>query len=499
MRIDKKKLTVQLALVVSSASLLALSFPPLGWWPLVIPALAVLFSAIENTPPKTAFYLGMIHGVAVYGISLHWFFNIFGVASITFYALMALFIAIFCSLRTFFQRFNRSPFLNILFAALLWTAIEYYRCELFFLRFAWITPGSALGPTALSPLVGVYGASFLVATASASFLYRKTIPLAFVLTCSILALVLLRPAPLELEPDSSLLATVVQSEDCFIDPYLELSRAAKPHKPDLIVWPEHALPYDVRKNRQDFDLLKKLCTEMDSVLVLGCKTITGPTEFAGVGDRNWYNTALVINRDGVLGEYYKARPVHFFNDGIAGEEIEAIITPLGKIGTPICFDCDYTEIARKMAARGAELFAVPSYDAESWSITQHLQHSMFFRLRAAENARWIVCAASSGVSQIIDPHGHVRASIDAMKTGVASHAVELNTHKTFFTRHGWLFPWFAIISSIALFVHTMRRAMQQQAFHRSQRASCRPGKDSKTGISYSRGQDRMPRNEQDNA
>ena len=73
------------------------------------------------------------------------------------------------------------------------------------------------------------------------------------------------------------------------------------------------MPYDVRKNLDDFATLTNLCAEMDAVLVVGTQTAVGPR------DRDWHNTALILDTRGVLGEYYKARPVHFFNDGIPGQ------------------------------------------------------------------------------------------------------------------------------------------------------------------------------------
>ena len=48
-----------------------------------------------------------------------------------------------------------------------------------------------------------------------------------------------------------------------------------------------------------------------------------------------------------------------------------------------------------------------------------------------------------------------------MQTGVATHPVELNERMTFFTRFGWLFPWFTIVISIALLAHATIRAMRR--------------------------------------
>ncbi len=441
------RLPVQLALVLLSAAILPLCFPPFGWWPLVLLTFLPLFLATTNTTPRRAFYLGMLQGATGYGITVYWLFYIFATAAVPLLAILALFTALFCLLFNFLTSQSKSAVLKVLFAATLWTAFEFYRSELFFLRFPWITPGSALGPTFLSPILGVYGASFFVIAASAGFMYRRTIPLAIILSLCIMCLGIFRPGRVEPDENESITVTVVQSEACFLQPYVALTRTAKKASPDLIIWPEYSLPYDVRRKPDDFAVLTNLCAEMDAILIVGTRTIVGP------GSRDWRNTALVLDKRGVLGEYYKARPVHLFNDGIPGRNFKPIQTTLGAFATPICFDCDYSELARRMVKLGAEYFAVPSFDAKSWSANQHLQHALLFRLRAAENARWLACAASSGVSQVIDPHGNVHRSLPPMETGVLTYRIGRSRRITIFTRVGWLFPWLTVGCSAVIIAY----------------------------------------------
>jgi len=234
----------------------------------------------------------------------------------------------------------------------------------------------------------------------------------------------------------------VQSEEGFLDSYAELTRSEQQNHPDLVLWPEYSLPYDVRQRPWDMDRLKTLCGELDAVLVLGTQTVIGP------GTKEWRNTALTMAADGVLGEYYKARPVHFFNDGIAGTTFAPVQTRCGAIGTPVCFDCDNATVVRDMTMRGAEWFAVPIFDAQDWGATQHLQHGALFRLRAAENGRWFACAASSGVSQVIDPHGQVHASLPLMAPGAFTSRVGRRTDFTIYSRVGWLLPWCALLCAV---------------------------------------------------
>jgi apolipoprotein N-acyltransferase len=276
-------------------------------------------------------------------------------------------------------------------------------------------------------------------TAAAAFMFRKTIALAIVLSGIILCLGIFRPgvvvAPID---NSGLTVAVIQSEACALYSYIDLTKTIADKSPDLIIWPECALPYDVRKKPHRFEELMKFSADMNSIFVIGTQT-----QLENI-DEDWYNTALTLDRNGVIGEYYKNRPVHLFNDGTAGTNLNPIVTEIGNFATPICFDCDYSTVSRKMTKLGAEFFAVPSFDSYFWGKTQHLQHCMFFRLRAAENSRWLACAASSGVSQIIDPHGNVHKCIPALETGAITGRIGKENHLNFYVRIGWLFPWITI-------------------------------------------------------
>ncbi len=339
----------------------------------------------------------------------------------------------------------------IFVTATLWTAIEFYRCELFVLRFPWITPGTALGPIFLSPILGVYAGSFIVAAVSMALIYRRTVSLGVLLVALVLSLGAFRPGKVEVprKHQKTIEVAVVQGEECRLKEYVELTRHAENPDPDLIIWPEHALPYDVRKREADIAALIELCAETDAILVAGTKTDIGS------GQKSWRNTALVLDQNGVIGEYYKARPVHFFNDGIPGRSFEPIQTELGTFGTPICFDCDYSMITRRMAGHGATFFVAPSFDADSWGRIQHLQHAALFRVRAAETGRWLVTAASSGVSQVIDPNGNMHKCLPLMETATLSYKIEPRTSKTIFTKVGWLFPWAAMVGATLLLMYVL--------------------------------------------
>ncbi|MFM2166688.1 MAG: hypothetical protein RIS79_1059 [Verrucomicrobiota bacterium] len=203
----------------------------------------------------------------------------------------------------------------------------------------------------------------------------------------------------------------------------------------LIVWPEYAVPKDVRAS-SDLATIQGLAAKRKAIIVFGTQT--------GLGGDNWQNTALTVDGARVLGEHGKHHTAHFFNDGETGPTLKAIDTPLGGMGTPVCFDCDFQDVVRHMTLDGAEFFAVPSMDAAHWGEKQHIQHAQLFRLRAAENRRPFIVAASSGVSQIIDAHGWWSQRIPPMVEDALNGRITPEKELTFFTRWGWLTPWLAL-------------------------------------------------------
>ena len=442
------KLLPQLALTIISAVTLPLCFPPIGCSLLILLIYPTLLWITSKTSARRAFYLGFLHSILGYGASLFWLKEIFATAAIPLYAIMAVFTALFCLFNNYYQRQPIHPLIRVLIAASLWTAIEYYRCEWFALRFPWITPGTAIGPTILSPIVGTYGATFVIIAAAAAFLQRKTLPLAAGLTIFVLGIILIRPPQIDVPNKDRIAVSLIQSESSQLSIYVNMTREIKADAPDLIVWPEYAVAFDIRNSPRHLKTLTDLCAEMDATIVLGTQTVPDPKESV------WFNTALTINKHGVLGDYYKARPVHFFDDGTPGTTFDPIQTHLGSIGTPICFDNDYTEVPRRIAANGAEFFVAPTFDAEGWTLTEHVQHALMYRLRAAETHRWYAVAASSGISQFIDPNGNVHRTIKPMYPGTETYHVARNTRQTFFVRVGWMLPWLCIGTSVGLFIAT---------------------------------------------
>lgn len=408
----------------------------------MFPALAGLLILLRDQHGTRARTLGFLFGMASFGMGLSWLYHIFGVLVVVLMCVLAAFPALFAEMQSRATRYGMRGIQFAVFTAFNWAAWEFIRAELFPLKFPWMTPGLALGPTWMTPWIGVYGSGIVILFALALAVHGHW---KIALLPAIAALIPLRPFP-PLPPGGAGNLTVagLQFENVSLDVFLNETRKL-PAEIDYVTWPEYAVPYDIRNNPRDWKLLRSLVSERDITLTFG-------TQLNPDNGTEWRNTALTLDPDGILGEHTKVHTVHFFNDGTPGTTATPVKTKHGIVGTPICFDCDYEGVVRKMTRAGAEMFVVPIMDAASWSARQHDQHAELFRMRASENGRWMFVCGSSGTSQIIDPHGHVHAKLPALAEGVMVGQITASKIKTFYTQAGWLLPWINLTASAALWV-----------------------------------------------
>lgn len=101
-----------------------------------------------------------------------------------------------------------------------------------------------------------------------------------------------------------------------------------------------------------------------------------------------YNTAVLLSPNGELvGKYRKVCLARGeYRKGIApGQEFPVFDTDIGKIGLMICFDVHMPEVARGLAANGAEIIAMPIMGG----------HPVLAQARAIENQIYLVTSTYS--------------------------------------------------------------------------------------------------------
>jgi nitrilase len=134
------------------------------------------------------------------------------------------------------------------------------------------------------------------------------------------------------------------------------------------------------------------------------------------------NSLMVYDPDGRLAGRYDKIHLFGFSRGeesydesrtiVAGSEVQALETPLGRVGLSVCYDLRFPELYRAMGA--VNLIVVPS----AFTYTTGQAHwEILLRSRAIENQCYVLAAAQGGRhrngrrtwghSMLIDPWGEV--------------------------------------------------------------------------------------------
>jgi apolipoprotein N-acyltransferase len=231
----------------------------------------------------------------------------------------------------------------------------------------------------------------------------------------------------------------------------------------LSVWPETALPGYLRLD-SSFGL--PITTD---ALNLRQAQLVGDTD-RNLADNRDQNVLIFVSSRGSIGsEYVKIhlmpfgeyiplgrqfpwlRKLHLYiydlDPGPPDQPLIDTGAPIGKIGTAICFDSTFGGLLRDQTARGARLLVVSTNDSWYGMTAAARQHAAFSSVRACECDRFLVRCAATGVSQIIDPSGRVRAQMPVFQRAVLIGNVEPRATRTLYVRWG---DWFAFLCLAAL-------------------------------------------------
>jgi len=405
MTTSPKPLSVKALLIwslVALASFHAAQIIGIGW--LLIPCAYALIELTRADSRRKVFYPMLALGFLFYAPQLGFFWNIFGAAAIALWLVLAFWLALFVlTLHLVRVRFGNGWMLTL--APFIWTGLEYFRCELYYLRFGWMTFGMAGNQMLGIPFskLGVFGCGF-VFFAIASILQRygfsKNVIRGIYLTVIFLLFRLILPVAHEHAPSTRYWLPVagVQLEfpnEQQIIPALDRARAKFPDT-KLFMLSEYTFQTPPPLSVRDW------CQSNEVYLVVG------GTEPHG---SNFYNMAYVIGTNGsIVHQQVKSVPIQFFKDGLPAPERKLWDSPWGKLGVLTCYDLSYTRIVDDLVRQGAIALLNPTMDVADWGAQQHNLHARVAPTRAAEYGIPIFRVASSGVSQIVSASGNVIAS-----------------------------------------------------------------------------------------
>ncbi len=478
----RQSLWVVTVLAVLSALLMFLAFPPAEINALAWVGLLPLIIGLSQLRPAQGFLVGWVFGILfMAGISM--FIGQFGlfplaIAAIAyglFYGLFGLVVAVLAP--------ARSVPLRVLGIAAAWTLLELARGHVGPLSYTFghlgYTQHAMLPVLQLASIVGVYGVGFLTVLANAGlatlllgFLpdgwYRpaeraefnraagRTMLAVYVLVfvTYVWGALVINVAPEPSESAQGLRAAAVQANISLdiparpgavmdaIDAYAEMSEDVGGDV-ELIVWPEAAVGFDLNMDPPTQQKISELARSCDAHMLIGALEWEGDER---------YNSVYLVSPEGeYLGTYRKIDLVMYGEyvpmrgrwkwlerypirgkDFSPGKERKLFDIGGLKVAPLICFEAIFPGPAREVTALGADVIAILNSDAWAQRSAELMHNSYTAPLRAAEARRFVIRAASTGISGIYDPYGRPLSDVPTNAAGVASAEVygrqELSTY-----------------------------------------------------------------------
>ncbi len=469
-------------LAIAGGGILPLSLAPFNYEIAAFLAPAILLFCLSQASAKKSFLLGWCFGLGLFGFGISWIYvsiHDYGPTpmplAIIMTSVFTFCIALFPAFMSYIvvKLFPNNNFQRCVLAfPVIWVLFDILRGWAF-TGLPWLYIGySQLGTnlSALAPLGGIWLVSWAtVLTASVlycifDYIYEnKQIPL--LRNSLILILILLWGGVTYIHKTftwtdrkgPALNVSLVQGNIPQLlrwDPQ-EVSNTIKKYqdltsldlkssvKPDLIVWPESAIPIPLPASE---DLIK----EMDvSLKQYHASLITGvPVQTQDAGGSTAYYNALISIGEG-SGFYFKQQLVpfgeyipfekwlrgmiNFFNVPMssflsAQDNPIPLLAKNLKIAPAICYEIAYPNLVRKTLQSGptytlADLIITVSNDTwfgNSIGPNQHLEIAQF---RALETGRYVLRAANTGLTAIITPTGAIQSIAPQFETFVLKDVV----------------------------------------------------------------------------
>jgi apolipoprotein N-acyltransferase len=257
-----------------------------------------------------------------------------------------------------------------------------------------------------------------------------------------------------------------------IERYRRLSLEAAKYAPALIVWPETAVPFFLRYEPALQGRVLDIAAETGSYLLVGSPDAEPP--MAANGGTRYHNSAFLISpKRELLSRYDKIHMVPFgeyvplssilsfvhklaygIGDFEGGRTYTIFDAPGGRFGATICYEAIFPDQVRRHVKEGAEFLVNITNDAWFGRSAAPAQHLAMAALRAAENRRYLIRAANTGISAIVDSSGRILQASDIFVPTVMTDQIRVERTQTFYTRHGDLFAWVCVIFIVVVSMAT---------------------------------------------
>lgn len=483
---------MRLALAVLSGILFAFAFPnvAIGW--LAFVALVPLFVALAKArTARHAFGLGWLSQTIAWLLMVPWVIRVMshygGLPSITG---VGIFVAM-CILLGLYGGFFGLLFYAIapgvrlrrwLFVPLAWAAVEYARTYLL-TGFPWNLIAAAI--VDYTPLVqfdrfaGPYALGALILLPSVTLAWAivarpKGMDLVFsigsvVIICFIWWITGLVGAKLIARPgngpffSAALLQPNISQEMRWnssnlmeiFQRMMNMTDSAVRSGAAVVIWPESTVPLSYATTDFFREAIESESREAAVDIILG-----SVAEDPANPDRMW-NAAFLVSSGRTIGHYDKIRLVPFgeyvplrkmlfFAHKLVHEvgnfefgTKDIPLVGLFRYGPAICYEIVFPQIGRMQVVHGADVLVTITNDAWYDQTSAPQQHLNQARLRAVENDRYLLRAATTGISAFVDPTGRIVNEIPMDTQGILYARFQPRHSETLYVRFGDWFAWIA--------------------------------------------------------
>ena len=279
------------------------------------------------------------------------------------------------------------------------------------------------------------------------------------------------------------------SASSIFESYLRLTRDAVAQGAEAVLWPESSTPFFFEEDPGSANRIRDIARTSKVPILLGSDQIEAARlspSSASSGlpappePRKYYNAAFLVQDDGSTGPVYRKMHLVPFGEYVplksflffVGPLVEAVsdfspgdtavLLPIRghRVSTAICYEIVYPDLVRQFVRGGSELLTTITNDAWFGRTSAPYQHFEQASMRAIEHGRYLVRAANTGISGIVDPYGHVVVRSDLFVSAALVGEARFLTVDTVYSRRGDLFAYGATLVAMACVVATRRRVLQ---------------------------------------
>ena len=456
-----------------------------------------------SSAARRDFTLGWIAGVVYFTGTVYWVVGVmttYGglplVVSVLVAALLIVYLAAYPALfgLLFGYAIRRHGAGALWLAPWIWVATEWLRSTLGG-GFPWVVLGASqvsVPPVAqAAAVVGVFGLSALVALVSAAAAslalsrqprHRMGVAAVALLLVVVVAAGSFRVADGRLTRTGAVLrAGLVQGgveqqikwnpayRDEIIARHLKLTQQAIGRGVGLVIWPESSTPFFFDAEPALAAPVRHLAATSRTPFLIGTDEFVAGTDGA---PHELFNTALLLGPDGQsrtayrkirlvpFGEFVPFKNLLFFvgplvesvSDFSAGQEPVVFDVDGLRMSVAICYESIYPDLAQAFVDRGSQLLITITNDAWFGRSSAPYQHFELGALRAIEQGRYVLRAANTGLSGVVDPYGRTVVRTALFEQTVAAVDVRLLDHRTIYSRIGNVVVWISLAAVLWLFV-----------------------------------------------